>query len=241
MSRANGGALAAAAALKANLRAAAATLPSGTKGYVRFLQDGNWVFGQDNVELEPDTEVALNPLTIKHGWSCWTDYDKKERKKNELVAEVLLPISEPLPARHTLKDTGWEWRTIMVVELKVMTGKHKDKELVYSTTSDGGLRARRAVIDQLVEQLDEDPENIVPVISLGSDHYTHKQWGKTYTPVLDVVAFANMDGIVAEDEPAEEAAPPARTRNTAPAKEEPVDEGDTAEPVKDEPVRRRRR
>ncbi len=192
--RASAGALAAAQALRANLAAVSAPLPSGSKGFVKFLQDGSWVFGQDNTELAKGTEVAINPLSVKSGYSSWTDYDKKDKKKNELVGEFLVPLGAPLPPKHTMKDTGWDWRDLRVVEMKVLTGPHKGTELVYSTTSDGGLRMLKAVLDQVILQIDEDPENIVPVVALDNDHYMHKQWGKTYTPVMEIVEFIGMNG-----------------------------------------------
>lgn len=243
---ASAGALAAAAALKANLAGVAATLPSGQKGYVKFLQDGNWVFGVENTELPKGTEVAINPLSIKSGYSSWTDYPKEARKKNELVGEVLVPLGAPLPGKHELKDTGWDWRDLRVVEMKVLNGPHKDKELIFSTTSDGGLRAFKAVLDQIMVQLDEDPEYIVPVVVLGAEHYNHKQWGKTYTPKMDVVDFMTMNGQTApeEEEPAKapargDDAPAGRgTRQTMPVEPEPEPEAPAAE---EGPVRRRRR
>jgi hypothetical protein len=248
VNRASAGALAAAQALKANLTNVANTLPSGTKGYVKFGKDGSWSFGVDNVELKPGTEVAINPLSIKSGYSSWTDYEPKLKKKNELVGEFLVPLGAPLPPKHTMKDTGWDWRDLRVIEMKVLNGPHKDKELIFSTTSDGGLRAIKAILDQVIIQLDEDPDYIVPVVTLGSSSYEHKQWGKTYTPVMDVIDFMSMDGEAAEPEPEAEPEVPAEKAPergpSAPAgrgtrQTEVVEE---AEVVQEEaPARRRRR
>lgn len=249
--RASAGALAAAQALRANLTAVSAPLPSGQKGFVKFGKDGVWVFGQENTELKAGTEVAINPLSVKSGYSSWTDYDQKLKKKNELVGEFLVPLGAPIPPKHTMKDTGWDWRDLRVIEMKVLNGPHKGKELSFSTTSDGGLRAIKAILDQVVVQLDEDPEYIVPVVKLGNAFYEHKQWGKTYTPVMDVVDFMTMDGPDAEAEPeAEPEAPeekaPERAMD-APAGRGPrqtveVPETEPEPEAQDEaPARRRRR
>lgn len=253
--RSSAGALAAAQGLKANLQNVSAPLPSGSKGYIKFGKDGSWSFGVDNVELKPGTEVAINPLSVKSGYSSWTDYPKEAKKKNELVGEFLVPLGQPLPPKHTMKDTGWDWRDLRVIEMKVLNGPHKDKEMIFSTTSDGGLRAIKAILDQVIQQLDEDPDFIVPVVALGSSFYEHKQWGKTYTPVMDVVDFMTMDGEGADEgdapeevEQPEEPKAPARAMN-APAGRGPrqtveVKEPDP-EPEQEEeaaaPTRRRRR
>jgi hypothetical protein len=254
--RASAGALAAAQALKANLTKVAATLPAGQKGFLKFGKDGAWVFGQDNTELAKGTEVAINPLSIQSGYSSWTDFPKEAKKKNELVGEFLVPLGAPLPPKHTMKDTGWEWRDLRVIEMKVLTGPHKDKELSFSTTSDGGLRAIKAILDQVIVQLDEDPEYIVPVVKLDSSWYMHKQWGKTFTPVMDIVDFMSMDGpeeaaegdeAPVEEPPKERApergdsAPAGRgTRQTEMAEPEPEPEPEPAQET-EAPARRRRR
>jgi hypothetical protein len=56
----------------------------------------------------------------------------------------------------------------------------------------------------------------VPVVHLKKDHYTHKSYGRIYTPVFEVVEFVSMDGKAdeaeAEEAPAAEAAPARRRR-----------------------------
>jgi len=34
----------------------------------------------------------------------------------------------------------------------------------------------------------------VPVVKLGKDHYTHKSYGRIFTPVFEVVEWVSMDG-----------------------------------------------
>ena len=47
-------------------------------------------------------------------------------------------------------------------------------------------------------------------VHLKKDHYTHKSYGRIYTPVFEVVEFVSMDGKAEEAEaPAEEEAPAA--------------------------------
>jgi hypothetical protein len=55
-------------------------------------------------------------------------------------------------------------------------------------------------------------------VHLKKDHYTHKSYGRIYTPVFEIVEFVSMDGKAeeaeapAEEAPAAEAAPARRRR-----------------------------
>jgi hypothetical protein len=51
-------------------------------------------------------------------------------------------------------------------------------------------------------------------VRLGKDHYTHKSYGRIYTPVFEVVEWVSMNG-EAEASPEAEAAPAAGRRRRA--------------------------
>jgi len=63
----------------------------------------------------------------------------------------------------------------------------------------------------IAQQVESDQSKPVPVVTLKRDHYTHKSYGKIYTPVFEVQEWMSMDGGKAE-ETAEEAAPARRRR-----------------------------
>jgi hypothetical protein len=72
----------------------------------------------------------------------------------------------------------------------------------------------------IATQVDKDQDKPVPVVELGKEHYTHKSYGRIYTPVFKVVEWVGMDGDAAQVEaaPAIEApaeAAPARRRRGA--------------------------
>jgi hypothetical protein len=62
--------------------------------------------------------------------------------------------------------------------------------------------------------VEKDQSKPVPVVKLGKDHYTHKSYGRIYTPVFEVVEWVSMSGEATEAE-AEEAAPVAGRRRRA--------------------------
>jgi hypothetical protein len=59
----------------------------------------------------------------------------------------------------------------------------------------------------------------VPVVRLGKEHYTHKSYGRIYTPVFDIQEWVGMDGEAEpaeqEEAPAEAAPAPTRRRRSA--------------------------
>jgi hypothetical protein len=83
----------------------------------------------------------------------------------------------------------------------------------------GGKKAVQALAVAIATQVDKDQDKPVPVVELGKEHYTHKSYGRIYTPVFKVVDWAGMDGKAVEAEeapaietPAEAEAAPARRR-----------------------------
>ena len=218
-------AVAALSSLKQGLQNVAATIvATGGDPFLRLLTDGTWCYGAENVEVQTDSLWAVNPYSLQHGWVSWTDHPGKQA--NEIVGEVMVPMTSPLPPKTELQDTGWEWSQQLSIQLKCLTGEDVGTQVMYKTTSVGGMNAVKALIAKLMTQLDADPDNPVPVLTLDMDSYQHKKWGKTYTPIFDVKKWialdAEPDEQVEADEPAEEktvAEAPKRTRRAAPQAE----------------------
>ena len=77
----------------------------------------------------------------------------------------------------------------------------------------GGKRSVQTLAVALAEQVEKDQTKPVPVIRLKKDHYSHKSYGKIYTPVFEIVEWVSMD---AEEAPAvevKEEAPARRRRS----------------------------
>ena len=213
------GAIASLSNLKSGLQNVAATIvTSGGDPFLRLLTDGVWVYGADNVEVQDGSLWALNPFSIMHGFVSWTDHPGKQA--NEIVGEVMVPAGSPLPIQSELQDTGWPWTQQLSVQLRCMNGEDVGTQVLYKTSSTGGMNALKATINKIMAHIEEDIETPVALVSLETDHYMHKKWGKTYVPVLDVqkwIALADEAPDV-DDEPANEPvaeAKPARTRRTA--------------------------
>ena len=188
--------------LRAGVAQTRASMPvmSGGTPFLRLLRDGKWAMGAQDSEIVDGTEAIINPLSILHGYSCWTDRGPKEGK-NEKLGEEMWKITQPKPMANTLQEMTDPrthavclWKDQMSFELKLLDGNFKDEQAMYSATSVGGLRLIDGLMKELENQLDTGSMYIFPIVRIGSDSYQHSSYGKTYTPVMEVVGWADMNG-----------------------------------------------
>ena len=226
----NAAALAIYQTLRAGVAQTRASMPvmSGGTPYLRLLRDGKWAMGAEDSEIVDGTEAIINPLSIQHGYSCWTDRGPKEGK-NEKLGEEMWKITQPKPMANTLDEmtdprthAPCKWKDQMSFELKLLDGKYKDEQTLYSATSVGGLRLVDTLMKALETQLDTGSMYIFPIVRIGSDSYQHSSYGKTYTPVMEIVGWADMNGNEEGIDADEAPAPEPEVEAPAPAVEEPA-------------------
>ena len=200
--------------LSSALRVAAQqAAPAGGTVILKMDRTGHWVFGSDQDEVESGSKWAVNPFSFLHGFIAWGD--------GTVPAEKLVPMVEPLPevdAAPPGASKGWEMQVGM--SLKCISGEDAGMEARFTATSVGGKRAVQELALAVADQADKDQSKIVPVVTLGKDHYQHKSYGRIYTPVFDVQEWTSMDGPQSavpggDDEPAGDAAPQRRRRVAA--------------------------
>lgn len=183
--------------------------PSGVV-IIKMDKTGHWVYGADQTEIEDDSSWAVNPFSFVHGFIAWGD--------GEVLGEKMVPVSQPLPeldAAPPNAKKGWEMQ--VGLSMKCLTGEDKGMEVRYTTTSVGGKRAVQTLAVAIAEQVEKDQSKPVPVVELKKDHYSHKSYGKIYTPVFQVLEWVSMSGEAdesAEDAPAVDA--PAEAEAEAP-------------------------
>ena len=237
-------ALGALKSLKTGIANVRERLPENTgMPFLRMGTDGEWVFGQDDNVVKFGTEAVINPLSIKHGYTCWT-IRRQGEGKNENLGEEMFSLSANVPAAHELVQhtdpkTGkpCPWRDQLSMDIKFMDGKHKGVQTLYKTSSAGGRNACRAIMDAILERLDEDTEFVCPIVSIGSDSYKHKSYGKTYVPKLEIVGWTDLDG-KEEDSDSDESEPEKLAAPEPEPEKEP--EPETAQEESTPPRRRRR-
>ena len=203
-----------ASALKTNLPSVAS---AGTV-IIKMDKTGHWVFGGDMTEIEPDSKWAVNPFSFIHGYIAWGDGD--------VLGEKMVSISQPLPELEPAPagaKRGWE--TQVGLSIKCVSGEDKGMEARFTTTSVGGKRAVQTLGALIAAQIEKDPTKPVAIITLNKEHYSHKSYGRIFTPIFEVIDWMDMNAEEGDkapelelDEPsiAEEApATPARRRRAA--------------------------
>lgn len=167
--------------------------------YLRMGKDGKWIFGAENVEVEPGSRWAVDPLLIEHGYVCWTRYPEGDKRPPEKKGEIMVPHNRPLPDRATLTDHGFPWADQIGFKVVCVSGEDTGTQTQYSTTSLGGLDAIRkqlipAVVQQIAKEKQKGPigpqSKVVAVMELRSTFYVHPRYGKTYTPIFNIVDWA---------------------------------------------------
>jgi hypothetical protein len=181
----------------------------GAAGVVILKMDktGHWVFGADQTEVEDDSTWAVNPFSFVHGFIAWGD--------GEVLGEKMVSVSQPLPeleAAPPMARKGWE--TQVGMSMKCLSGEDKGMEVRYTTTSVGGKRSVQALAVAIATQVDTDPKLPVPIVNLEKEHYSHKSYGRIYTPIFKITSWMSMTDEAGT--PAEETAVAAETEAVAP-------------------------
>lgn len=169
---------------------------------IKMDKTGHWVFGADQTEIEDDSTWAVNPFSFVHGYIAWGD--------GEVLAEKMVSVSQPLPELEAAPPGAKKgWETQVGMSIKCLSGEDKGMEARYTTTSVGGKKAVQALAVAIATQVEKDQDKPVPVVELGKEHYTHKSYGRIYTPVFKVLEWVGMDGEAQAEEPAEQLEAPA--------------------------------
>jgi hypothetical protein len=176
---------------------------------LKMDKTGHWVFGADQTEVEDDSTWAVNPFSFVHGYIAWGEGD--------VLGEKMVPVAEPLPEMDVPPPgakRGWELQVGM--SLKCMGGDDKGLEVTYNVTSVGGKRAVQKLALDIAAQVEKDQSKPVAVVRLKKEHYTHKSYGRIYTPIFEIVSWIGLDGQADEtpaSDPAADAAPVRRRRS----------------------------
>jgi hypothetical protein len=129
----------------------------------------------------------------------------------------MVPVADPLPEMDVPPPgakRGWELQVGM--SLKCMSGEDKGLEVTYNVTSVGGKRAVQKLALDIAAQVEKDQTKPVAVVRLKKEHYTHKSYGRIYTPIFEIVSWVGLDG-QADDQSVSEAPveTPTRRRRSA--------------------------
>jgi hypothetical protein len=187
----SGGIPARAEDLETGLATLQQTLQSSLGGIplLRLLKAGYWAYSQENIEVEENSEWAINPYSIQHGFACWGD--------SILHGEAMVPFTQPPPNKAELPHLGYDWKQQLAMFMQCISGEDDGTTVLYKGTSIGMQNAFKELVTAILNQLRNDKVNIVPVVMLEVGDYNHKSYGQTFYPVLNLKRFIPMDGMSA--------------------------------------------
>lgn len=154
--------------------------------------EGVWVYGPDNVEVEEESRWAIHPGSFSSGWVCWAD-PKLNGRKNEKLGEVMGPMTNP-PACPTTdhSERGGEWKEQIGFLLVCIGGEDEGEEVLYQNSSLGALKAYEAIYEETVGR--PSPDHFFPIVELEVGSYKNKTYNKTiYEPQFTVVDWADAE------------------------------------------------
>ena len=179
---------------------------------LRLLKDGRWVYGSDDVEVQPDSLWAVNPFSMSMGYAAWGD--ERGPNKGKLMGERMATINQPQITLDGVPDVGEEWRAQRQFDLICLTGEDVGTLVRYKSTSLGCQKAFAGLMQEVSDHAAGDG-HIVPVVDLKSDSYKHKTYGLTYVPIFEAVEWRKLDDAspvaAADEEKTAEADVPAPT------------------------------
>lgn len=195
--------------LAKNLATSAQHLPSSNGG-AQFLKmdkgNGDWIFGQEETVVEEDSLWAINPLSLMHGWVAWDT-----NAGGAPVEEIMVSINRPLPDQHSLPELPpgtpdrknpdrpvvLKYQQQRSVQIVCVSGEDVGTVCEYKQASVGAMKLFGEITNNLLNQLDKDPDNIVAIVKLSSDSYKHKQYGRIFNPVWPVQEWRSMSDTTA--------------------------------------------
>jgi hypothetical protein len=179
--------------LEAGLQNVQSSIQGGTGGmpFLRLLKAGYFVYGAENIEVEPGSEWAINPYSLMHGFACWAP--------GELLDERMVPFTQQPPNKAELPDLGQSWDQQVAMQLACVTGEDSGTNVLYKGTSTGLRNATKELINAIISQLQVDKELIVPIVALETDSYNHKQYGQIFYPILTIKKWDTIEGDAAEE------------------------------------------
>lgn len=195
----------------------------GDFDYLKLTKSGEWVHGADEDEISSQSVFIVDTNSFVTGYQAWGD--------GELLGEIIRPITEGAVSRQELDDVGAEWKPLIGCQMTCVEGADDGLQLLYKTTSKGGIKAVNNLMKEIVKQSQSNHNGcLTPEIELVTDSYKHKKYGKIFTPVLNVIGWCSHD-FNDDVKPAQKAPEPV-------VEEEPVQ---VEEPQAEPTVRRRRR
>ena len=175
------------------LQQSASQASSDSSAFLKFTKFGSWVWGSEETEVEEESLWVIHPQAFQHGWIAWGD--KAHNNQGQKLGEILVSAVEPLPLESSLNAVEGTWAKQVSMQLMCVEGLDKDVRVNYNANSAGGRSVYKDILNAVVEKITSGNPEVVPVVSLSSGSYTHKEYGKIFTPAMEIVEYKTLEAL----------------------------------------------
>lgn len=184
--------------LAQNLQRSAQALPTTGNGGAQYLKmdkgNGEWIFGAEETVVEEGSLWAVNPASLMHGWVAW-DTDAGGAPVQEIMVSINrdLPAEGSLPEAKDSKGNMLRYQQQRSVQAVSISGEDEGTLVEYKQSSVGAMKLFGEITNKLLDQLDKDPDKIVPIVKFESESYKHKKYGRIINPQWPIVEWRTLD------------------------------------------------
>jgi hypothetical protein len=186
------------AAIAANLAVSTSSVDAAGAGpngdFMKFSKFGEWTYGQNNTAVSADSEWVLNPFTAEIGFTCWGN--KENGTEGQNLGEVMQKAmaGKPMPDEASLPAKPGDWRQAIKLDLTCISeGSNDGAVCIFKSNSHGGRSLYRTVMTEIIDRMAAGNQFIFPVGVLTNSFYTHDSYGKIFTPVFEIVDWADAN------------------------------------------------
>jgi hypothetical protein len=154
--------------------------------FMKMTKQGEWLFGQDNTEVEAGSEWMIDPRESQMGYISWGDGGPP-------LGEVMGGGKRPPVNRADLPDTGFAWDIQKAIQLICVSGEDAGTAVIYKTNSKGGNTAISRILQDVAARARSGNADVFPIVKL--THTSGKSnWGTVCYPELKQVKWADVLG-----------------------------------------------
>lgn len=175
-------------------------------GKLLKFSKGDYMLGQENEEIEEDTEVVACLDTLETGWIKWFD----NKPVDAVVGKAFDGFAPPVRSKLGDDDQdAWEeddngdkrdpWQFTNAMQMRPLDWDGDDTNLyTFVTQSKGGIDAIKKMMKEAVPEA-RQREGEYPVITLGVRSYMHpkKEYGRIKTPEFEMTGdWVDKDPVI---------------------------------------------
>jgi len=170
---------------------------SGDVKYLKFAK-GIYAYGTDALEVEEGSTWAINLDTVALGFICWAADGSLGKPLGE---EMCFLHQEPVFQANLPDVPNGKWQEQCALQLKCMTGEDEGEQVLFKTSTMGGLNAFRELLADIEKHVNAEPGTtaLTPVVEMGKSSFNSPKYGKIHRPLFIVRSWLDANAPEAEE------------------------------------------